>query len=205
VPPAGRASGITLPSTCVSVIARYAASVLGGYDYLRQTTFSSCIFLPLWWLPAVWPLCPAPWSQTGKGVDSSTAAVRFSSAATASGSSCTHRVVSQARLLNSMYYSGMDFTYKLDRTTVTVGAPSMLDISMSLSSAGASSSARAATGSPDPVVGHGSSLLSSVGTYSSATLVACCVMRDRSSSTVGAGLQLLSVGSPTVSQSSPSP
>jgi hypothetical protein len=33
-------------------------------------------------------------------------------------------VVSQARLLNSMYYSGMDFTYKLDRTTLTVGAPS---------------------------------------------------------------------------------
>jgi hypothetical protein len=129
-------------------------------------------------------------------VDSSTAAVRFSSAATASGSSpsqdrsvdflrSTHRVVSQARLLNSMYYSGMDFTYKLDRTTVTVGAPSMLAISMSLSSAGASSSARAATGSPDPVVGLGSGLLSSVGTYSSATLVACCVMRDRSSSTVG--------------------
>jgi hypothetical protein len=33
----------------------------------------------------------------------------------------TSLVVSQARLPNYMYYSGMDFTYKLDRTTVTVG------------------------------------------------------------------------------------
>jgi hypothetical protein len=51
----------------------------------------------------------------------------------------------------------------------------------------------------------GSGLLSSVGTCGSATLVACCVIRDTSSSTVGAGLRLLSVGSPTMSQSSPSP
>jgi hypothetical protein len=29
-----------------------------------------------------------------------------------------------------MYYSGMDFTYKLDRTTVTVGAPSILAMSV---------------------------------------------------------------------------
>jgi hypothetical protein len=114
-------------------------------------------------------------------------------------------VISQSRLLNSMYYSGMDFTCKLDWTTVTVGAPSMLAISTILASAGASSSAWAATGSPDPIVALGSGLLSSAGTCGSATLVACCVIRDTSSSTVGAGLRLLSVGSPTVSQSSPSP
>jgi hypothetical protein len=91
-------------------------------------------------------------SAWGRGVDSSTAAGGFSSVAAASGSSpsqdrsidfvrSTHWVVSQTRLLNSMYYSGMDFTYRLDRTTVTVGAPSMLAISMSPASAGASSSA----------------------------------------------------------------
>jgi hypothetical protein len=35
-----------------------------------------------------------------------------------------------------MYYSGKIFTYKLDRTTVTVGAPSMLAMSTSPASAG---------------------------------------------------------------------
>jgi hypothetical protein len=120
-------------------------------------------------------------SAWGRGADSSTVAGGFSSAATVSGSSPSqdksvdllhsiHWVVSQARLLNSMCYSGMDFTYKLDRTTVTVGAPSMLVISMSPASAGASSSAWAATGSPDPVVVLGSVLLSSAGTCGSATL-----------------------------------
>jgi hypothetical protein len=148
----------------------------------------------------------------GRGVDSSTAVDGFSSAVPASGSSPSqdrsvdflhnkHCVVSQERLLNSMYYSGMDYTYKLHQTTVTVRAPSMLV----MASAGASSSAWAATSSPDPVVALGSGLLSSTGTCGSATLVACCVIRDTSSSTVGAGLRLLSVGSPTVSQSSPSP
>jgi hypothetical protein len=43
----------------------------------------------------------------------------------------TNLVVNQARLPNYMYYSGMGFTYKLDRTTVMVGAPSMLAISTS--------------------------------------------------------------------------
>jgi hypothetical protein len=37
-----------------------------------------------------------------------------------------------------MYYSGKIFTYKLDRTTVTVGAQSMLAMSTSPASAGAS-------------------------------------------------------------------
>jgi hypothetical protein len=81
----------------------------------------------------------------------------------------------------------------------------MLAILMSPASAGTSTSAWAATGSPDPVVALGSGLLSSAGTCGSETLVAGCVIRDTSSSTVGAGLRLLSVGLPTVSQSSPSP
>jgi hypothetical protein len=51
----------------------------------------------------------------------------------------------------------------------------------------------------------GSGLLSSAGTCGLTTLVIRCVICDTSSSTVGAGLRLLSVGLPTVSQSSPSP
>jgi hypothetical protein len=103
------------------------------------------------------------------------------------------------------YNSGKFSTYKLDRTTVTVGAPSMMAMSTSLASAGASSTACAATGSSAPVVVLGSGLLSSVGTYCLTTLVVCCMSCATSSSTVGAGLRLLSVDLPTVSQSSPSP
>jgi hypothetical protein len=46
------------------------------------------------------------------------------------------------------YYSGRINTYRLDRTTVTVGAPRMLAMSTSPASAGASSCASAATASP---------------------------------------------------------
>jgi hypothetical protein len=81
----------------------------------------------------------SPW---GRGADSSTAGDGFSSVAVVLGSSpsqdrsvnllhSTDLVVSQARLPRYKYYSGMVFTYKLDRTTVTVGAPSMLAISTS--------------------------------------------------------------------------
>jgi hypothetical protein len=42
------------------------------------------------------------------------------------------------------YYSGRINTYKLDRTTVTVGAPMMLAMSTSPASAGASSCASVA-------------------------------------------------------------
>jgi hypothetical protein len=104
-----------------------------------------------------------------------------------------------------MYYSGMDFTYKLDRTTATVGAQSMLAMSTRPASAGASSSIRAITGSSSQVVALGFGLLSTAGACGSTTLVVRCVIRDTSSSMVGAGLRFLSVGSPTVSQSSPSP
>jgi hypothetical protein len=53
-----------------------------------------------------------------------------------------------------MYYSGKTFTYKLDWTTVTVGAPSMLAMSTSPASAGGSSSAWAAAGSLATYVGR---------------------------------------------------
>jgi hypothetical protein len=48
---------------------------------------------------------------------------------------------------HTKYYSGRSNTYKLDRTTVTVGAPRMLAMSTSPASAGASSYASADTAS----------------------------------------------------------
>jgi hypothetical protein len=55
--------------------------------------------------------------------------------------SCTVQIGWSAKqdYKNYMYYSWMDFTYKFDRTTVTVGAPSMLAISRSPVFAGTSS------------------------------------------------------------------
>jgi hypothetical protein len=84
--------------------------------------------------------------------DSSAAGAETSSAAAVLGSSPSQDksvdflhgrrlVVNQVRLPSYKYYSGKVFTYKLDRTTVTVRAPRMLAISTSLASAGASSSA----------------------------------------------------------------
>jgi hypothetical protein len=51
----------------------------------------------------------------------------------------THLVVNPVRLPNQTYYSGKIFTYRLDLTTVTVGAPRMLAMSTSPASAGVSS------------------------------------------------------------------
>jgi hypothetical protein len=87
-----------------------------------------------------------------------------------------------------MCYSKIDFTHKLDRTTVTVGAPSMLAISTNSASAGTSSSAWATTGSTAPVVAEGSDLLSSVDARGSPATVACCAVSGTTASTVGAGL-----------------
>jgi hypothetical protein len=120
-------------------------------------------------------------------VDSSTASDGFSSAAIVLSSSPSqdrsvdflhnaNLVVSQARLPNYMYYSGIDFTHKLDRTTVTVGALSILVISTSPAFAGASSSASAATGPPAPVVTEGFGLLSSTGACGSAVPGVCCAI-----------------------------
>jgi hypothetical protein len=56
-------------------------------------------------------------------------------------------VVNPVRLPNLMYYSGRISTYRLDRTTVTVGAPRMLAISTNPASAGTSSWASVAVSS----------------------------------------------------------
>jgi hypothetical protein len=104
-----------------------------------------------------------------------------------------------------MYYSKIDFTYKLDRTTVTVEAPSILAMSISPASAGASSSVWATTGSTVPVVAKGFGLLSSVDARDSPATVACCVISGTASSMVGDGLRLLSVAPFTLSQFSSSP
>jgi hypothetical protein len=140
-------------------------------------------------------------------VVSSTASVDSSSAPAVLGSSSsqvksvdflqsTQLVVNQVQLPNHTYYSGKIFTYRLDRTTVTVGAPRMLAMSTSPASAGASSSASVAVGSSATATA-GSVLPSATGGWH----VSCAT----SSSTVGAGLRLAPAGSPTVSQSPSSP
>jgi hypothetical protein len=102
-------------------------------------------------------------------------------------------VVNQVRLPTYMCYSGKMFTYKLDRTTVTVGAPSMLVMSTSPASAGASSPASVAAGSSAAGAATGSVLLSATSAYGLTSVMA------------GAGMRLLSAGFPTVSQSPLSP
>jgi hypothetical protein len=69
----------------------------------------------------------------------------------------------------------------------------MLAMSTSPASASASPSA---VGSSAAAVMAGSTLLSTTGSYGSTTVVDRCVNCDTSSSTVGAGLQLLSASSP---------
>jgi hypothetical protein len=143
-------------------------------------------------------------SACGRGADSSAAGVKSSSAAVVLVSSpsqdkvvdfphSTQSVINLVRLPIYMYYSGKIFTYKLDLTTVTVGAPSMLAMSTSLASAGASSSASVAAGSSAARAAAGSVLLSATGACGSTSV------------TAGAGLRLLLAGSPTVSQSPLSP
>jgi hypothetical protein len=81
-------------------------------------------------------------------------------------------VIIQARLPTYMYYSKIDFTHKLDCTIVTVGAPSMLAMSTSPTSAGASSSTWETTGSTAPVAAEGSGLFSFVDSCGSPAPVA---------------------------------
>jgi hypothetical protein len=95
-----------------------------------------------------------------------------------------------------MYYSGSISTYRLDRTTVTVGAPRILAISTNLASAGASSWASVAAAS-SATAAAGAVLASKTG--------GLCDNCAKRSSTVGAGLRLAPAGSPTVSQSPSSP
>jgi hypothetical protein len=95
-----------------------------------------------------------------------------------------------------MYYSGRISTYRLDRTTITVGAPRILAISTNPASAGASSWASVATASA-ATAAAGAVPSSATGGWPDN-----CAKR---SSTVGAGLRLAPVGSPSVSQSPSSP
>jgi hypothetical protein len=119
-------------------------------------------------------------SAWGRGADYSVAGAEPSSATAVLGPSSsqvksvdllhsTQLAVSQVRLPNYMYYSGKIFTYKLDRTTVMVGAPSRLV--MSTSPAGASSSASVAAGSLAAGVAAGSVLPSATGACGSTTVV----------------------------------
>jgi tetrahydromethanopterin S-methyltransferase subunit D len=82
-------------------------------------------------------------SAWGRGADSSAAGMESSLAAAALSSSpsqdksvdflhSTQSVVNKVRLPIYMYYWGKIYTYKLDRTTVTVRVPSMLAMSTSL-------------------------------------------------------------------------
>jgi hypothetical protein len=155
-------------------------------------------------------------SARGRDADFSTVGDQFSLLAVALGSSpsqdrsvdflhSTTSVISQARLPTYLNYSKIDYTHKLDRTTVTVGAPSMLAISTSPASAGASSSTWATTCSTAPVAAKGSGLLSSVGARGSPVTAACYAVSGMVASTVGDGLSLLLVAPPTVSQFSSSP
>jgi hypothetical protein len=95
-----------------------------------------------------------------------------------------------------MYYSGRINTYKLDRTTVTVGAPRMLAISTSPASAGVSSCA---------LVADASSVAAAVGSVLPSATGGWGANCAKSSSTVGAGLRLPLDGSLTVFQSPSSP
>jgi hypothetical protein len=91
-------------------------------------------------------------------------------------------------------------TYKVDRTTVTVGAPRMLAISTSPASTVASSSTWASLGCSSTVAEEESSLLSSADVCELSVPAACCADVDTTSSVVGGGLILLSVAALTVSQ-----
>jgi hypothetical protein len=174
-----------VPSTCASITTKHTKSVSGGYDYYMGQTAFSTVYAPSTMVASggVASATCVTISAWGRGADSSTASDQLSSPAAALGSSpsqdksvdflhSTTLVIRQARLPTYMYYSRIDFTHKLDRTTVTVGAPSMLAISTSPASAGASPSAWATTGSTAPVVVEGSGLLSSVDARGSPSTVA---------------------------------
>jgi hypothetical protein len=95
-----------------------------------------------------------------------------------------------------MYYSVRISTYRLDRTTVTVGVPRILAISTNPASAGATSWASVAAAS-SATAAAGAVLPSATGGWRDN-----CAKR---SSTVGVGLRLAPNGSPTVSQLASSP
>jgi hypothetical protein len=81
----------------------------------------------------------------------------------------------------------------------------MLEISTIRASTGASSSTRATSGATALVVAEGSGLLSSTDARGSSEMAARCATSGTDASVVGAGLWLLSVAPPTMSQVSSSP
>jgi hypothetical protein len=83
------------------------------------------------------------------------------------------------KIIDLHNYSRDWLHYKLDRTTVMVGAPSMQAISTIPASAGASSSTWAPSGCSAPVVEEGSGLLSSADACEVGTSCLLCHLRHR--------------------------
>jgi hypothetical protein len=96
-------------------------------------------------------------------------------------------------------------TYKVDRTTVTVGAPRMLALSMIPASAVASSSAWASSGYSGTVAGERPVLLFAADVCELSAPAACCAGAGTTSSMDKSGLVLLLGAAATVSQVSSSP
>jgi hypothetical protein len=101
-------------------------------------------------------------------------------------------MIIQARLLIYMSAREIGYTYKLDRTTVTVGAPSMLAMSTIPASAGASSSTWAPSSYLTLVVREGS-VLSSADAYELLAPATSCATSGIVTPVVGAGLIILLV------------
>jgi hypothetical protein len=114
-------------------------------------------------------------------------------------------MIIHARLLIYITTREIGCTHKLDRATVTVGAPRMLAVSTIPASAVASSSTQAPSVCSALVVGEGSGLLSSADACESPAPAACCATSGTVTPVVGAGLILISVVPPIVSQVSSSP
>jgi hypothetical protein len=117
----------------------------------------------------------------------------------------TSQSIIHARLVIYITTRENSHTYKLDRTTVTVGAPRMLAMCTIPASAVASSSTWASSGCYALVAGEGVGLLSFVYACESSALAAFCAASGTTTLVVGAGLTLLSVTPPTVPQVSSSP
>jgi hypothetical protein len=176
---------MVLPSSPAPVNRKHMGLVSRGLRLLLEEDCVCAVYSPSTMLASSSEASTAsamvsPW---GRGADSSAAGVESSSAIIALGSSpsqdksvdflhSTQSVVNQVRLPIYMYYSGKIFTYKLDRTTVTVGAPSMLAMSTSPASVGAFSSASVAAGSSTAGVAAGSVLPSATGACSSTYIMA---------------------------------
>jgi hypothetical protein len=117
----------------------------------------------------------------------------------------TSRSIIHARLVIYITTREISHIYKLEQTTVTVGAARMLAMSTIPASTVASSSTWASSSYSALVAGEGSGLLSSADACESPTSAACCAAFGTTTPVVRAGLTLLSVAPPTVSQVSSSP